>query len=65
VIKLKPVRPAVEGGFTVDNFTSDAAARTVTGITWHLTARNAVIFGACCAPLARTGPLTWDCARTT
>jgi hypothetical protein len=51
VIKPKPVRPAVEGGFTTDDFTAGAAARTVTcpaGIIRHLTARNAVIFGAAC-----------------
>ena len=50
-IKPKPVRATVEGGFTVDDFTADAAAGTVTcpaGITRHLTARNAVIFGAAC-----------------
>jgi hypothetical protein len=51
VIKPKPVQPAVEGGFTVDDFTTDAAAGTVTcpaGITRQVTARNAVIFGAAC-----------------
>jgi hypothetical protein len=26
VIKPKPVQPAVEGGFTIDSFTVDAAA---------------------------------------
>jgi hypothetical protein len=30
VIKPKPLKPAVEGGFTTDDFTVDAAARTVT-----------------------------------
>ena len=30
VIKPRPVQPAVEGGFTVDDFTVDAAAGTVT-----------------------------------
>jgi hypothetical protein len=51
VIKPKPVQPAVEGGFTTDDFTVDAAAGTVTcpaGITRQVTARNAVIFGAAC-----------------
>ena len=60
VIKPKPARPAVEGGFTTDDFTVDAAARTVTcpaGVTRHLTARNAVIFGAAC----RTCPLREKC----
>jgi hypothetical protein len=53
VIKPKPVQPAVDGGFTADDFTVVAAAGTVTcpaGITRHLTARNAVIFGAACRP---------------
>ena len=51
VIKPKPARPAVAGGFTTDDFTVDAAAGTVTcpaGITRQVTARNAVIFGAAC-----------------
>ena len=51
VIKPKPVQPAVEGGFTTDDFTVDTAAGTVTcpaGITRQVTARNAVIFGAAC-----------------
>jgi hypothetical protein len=60
VIKPKPVQPAVEGGFTVDDFTVDEQAGTVTcpaGITRHLTARNAVIFGAAC----RGCPLRGKC----
>jgi DDE family transposase len=51
VIKPWPLLPAVAGGFTADDFTVDAGARTVTcpaGITRHLTARNAVIFGVAC-----------------
>ncbi len=51
VIKPWPLQPAVAGGFTADDFTVHAAARTVTcpaGITRHLTAKNAVIFGAAC-----------------
>jgi hypothetical protein len=51
VIKPWPLLPAVEGGFTADDFSVDAAARTVTcpaGITRQVTARNAVIFGAAC-----------------
>ena len=51
VIKPKPVQPAMPGGFTVDDFTVDAAAGTVTcpaGVTRQVTARNAVIFGAAC-----------------
>jgi Transposase domain (DUF772)/Transposase DDE domain len=51
VIKPWPLLPAVAGGFTADDFTVDAAARTVTcpaGVTRQITARNAVIFGAAC-----------------
>ena len=51
VIKPWPLLPAVTGGFTTDDFTVDTAAKTVTcpaGITRHLTAKNAVIFGAAC-----------------
>jgi len=60
VIKPWPLLPAVEGGFTTDDFTVDAAARTITcpaGITRHLTAGNAVIFGAAC----RACPLRQRC----
>jgi Transposase DDE domain len=59
VIKPRPVQPAVEGGFTVDDFTVDAAG-TVTcpaRITRQVTARNAVIFGAAC----RACPLREKC----
>jgi hypothetical protein len=51
VIKPWPALPAVEGGFTRDDFTLDQAGRTVTcpaGITRQITARNAVIFGTAC-----------------
>jgi hypothetical protein len=51
VIKPRPLKPAVEGGFTVDDFTADEAAGTVTcpaGITRRITARRSVIFGAAC-----------------
>jgi hypothetical protein len=60
VIKPKPVQPAVEGGFTIDDFTVNAAAGTVTcpaGITRQVTAKNAVIFGAAC----RACPLRAKC----
>ena len=60
MIKPWPLQPAVEGGFTADDFTVDAAARTVTcpaGITRHLTAKNAAIFGAAC----RDCPLRQRC----
>jgi hypothetical protein len=51
VIKPKPLKPAVEGGFTLDDFTVDEAAGAVTcpaGITRHITARRSVTFGAAC-----------------
>ena len=60
VIKPKPVKPAVEGGFTTDDFSVDTAAGTVTcpaGVTRQVTAKNAVIFGAAC----RTCPLRGKC----
>jgi len=52
VIKPRPLRPAVEGGFTLDDFTVDEAAHTVTcpaGITRPITARRNATFGAACA----------------
>src|SRR5207248_4453697 len=60
VIKPKPLKPAVEGGFTLDDFTVDEAAAAVTcpaGITRAITARRAVTFGAAC----RTCPLRHRC----
>lgn len=51
MIRPWPLLPAVEGGFTADDFTADADARTVTcpaGITRRITPGNAVIFGAAC-----------------
>jgi IS5 family transposase len=60
VIKPKPLKPAVDGGFTLDDFTVDEDARTVTcpaGITRAITARRTVTFGAAC----RTCPLRHRC----
>jgi IS5 family transposase len=60
VIKPRPLKPAVEGGFTLDDFTVDEAARTVTcpaGVTRAITARRTVAFGAAC----RTCPLRHRC----
>jgi hypothetical protein len=51
VIKPKPLKPAVEGGFTLDDFGVDESAGTVTcpaGITRRITARRTVTFGAAC-----------------
>jgi hypothetical protein len=51
VIKPGPLQRPVEGGFTLDDFTVDEAARTVTcpaGVTRPVTARRNVTFGAAC-----------------
>ena len=51
VIKPWPLRPAVEGGFTLDDFTVDEAAGTVTcpaGLARPISARRYVTFGAAC-----------------
>ena len=51
VIKPRPVKPAVEGGFTVDDFTADENAGTVTcpaGVTRRISACRIVTFGAAC-----------------
>jgi Transposase domain (DUF772)/Transposase DDE domain len=63
VIKPWPLLPAVKGGFTADDFTVDATARTVTcpaGITRRVTAKNAVIFGIAC----RDCPLRERCTTS-
>jgi hypothetical protein len=51
VIKPWPLRPVVPGGFTLDDFTVDEAAGTVTcpkGITRGITRSRHVVFGAAC-----------------
>ena len=51
VIKPGPLRPAVAGGFTIDDFTVNEAAGLVTcpaGVTRPVTARRHVIFGVAC-----------------
>jgi hypothetical protein len=51
VVKPKPLAPAVEGGFTLDDFTINEEERTVTcpnGITRPITARRNVTFKAAC-----------------
>jgi hypothetical protein len=57
VIKPRPIPAAVAGGFTVDDFTVDEAAATVTcpaGNTRPITKARNVVFGALCrdCPLA-------------
>jgi hypothetical protein len=52
VIKPGPLRPAVPGGFTLDDFTIDEQAGTVTcpaGLTRPVTRTRTVTFGAACA----------------
>jgi hypothetical protein len=51
VIKPAPLRPAVPGGFTIDDFTVDEQTGTVTcpnGFTRRLTAKRTATFGAGC-----------------
>lgn len=51
IIKPWPLRPAVEGGFTLDDFTHDPASNTMTcpnQVTRAITGTGAVIFGAAC-----------------
>lgn len=51
VIKAPPLRPAVEGGYTLDDFTIDADARTVTcpeDITVTITKSGSARFGTHC-----------------
>ena len=57
VLKPWPLRPAVEGGFTIDDFIHDTAAATLTcpaGVTRKITAKNNAVFGTAChgCPLA-------------
>jgi hypothetical protein len=51
IIKPGPLRPAVAGGFTLDDFTVDEDAGTATcpnGVTRRITAKRAVTFGVAC-----------------
>lgn len=51
MIKPKPLKPAAEGGFTLDDFTAGELAGTVTcpnGITRPISAHRSVTFGAAC-----------------
>jgi hypothetical protein len=64
VIRPGPLRPAVAGGFTIDDFTIDEQAGTATcpnGITRRITARRKVTFGAAC----RGCPLRPACTTRT
>jgi hypothetical protein len=63
IIKPGPLTPAVEGGFTLDDFTVDEAAGTVTcpnQVTRRITARRTATFGAAC----RDCPLRKRCTTS-
>jgi Transposase DDE domain/Transposase domain (DUF772) len=63
IIKPWPLRPAVEGGFALDDFTVDETAGTVTcpnQITRSMTRTRKVIFGAAC----RDCPLRARCTSS-
>lgn len=62
VIKPPPLRPAIAGGFTLDDFDIDETAGTVTcpaGVIVHLTARRNARFGRHCT----TCPLRAKCTK--
>ncbi|TYB44424.1 IS5/IS1182 family transposase, partial [Nonomuraea sp. PA05] len=63
IIKPAPLRPAVPGGFTIDDFTVDETAGTVTcpqGVTRHITATRHAVFGTAC----RSCPLRERCTMS-
>jgi len=63
VLKPWPIRPAVAGGFTLDDFRHDTAAGTLTcpaGVTRKITAKNNAIFGTAC----RGCPLAEQCTAS-
>jgi IS5 family transposase len=63
VIKPWPLRPAVPGGFTLDDFTHDPQAGTLTcpgAVTRNLTPKRTAIFGAAC----RDCPLKQRCTNS-
>ena len=60
LLKPWPVKPAVEGGFTIDDFTHDPVAGTLTcpaGVTRRLSPKRTATFGAAC----RGCPLRQQC----
>jgi hypothetical protein len=63
LIKPWPLRPAVPGGFTIDDFARDPAAGTMTcpaGITRTVTPKGNAIFGTAC----RDCPLAEQCTTS-
>jgi hypothetical protein len=64
LLKPWPIKPAVAGGFTVDDFTHDPVARTLScpaGVTRSITAKHHAVFGVAC----RTCPLAERCTTST
>jgi IS5 family transposase len=64
LVKPWPIKPAVEGGFTIDDFTYDAVANTLTcpsEVTRTPSAKGTVTFGAAC----RGCPLREQCTTST
>lgn len=63
LLKPWPLRPAVEGGFTIDDFVVDHAAGTATcpaGITRQVTSKGNVTYGIAC----RDCPLSSRCTNS-
>ncbi|WP_433565655.1 IS1182 family transposase [Nocardia sp. CA-151230] len=62
IIKPAPLRPAVEGGFTLDEFTfhNDATVTCPNGVTRSITAKYKVVFGIAC----RDCPLRARCTAS-
>ena len=63
VLKPWPIKPAVEGGFTVDDFVVDHAAGTATcpaGITRKVTSKGNATYGVAC----RECPLSSRCTNS-
>ncbi len=63
LLKPWPIKPAVEGGFTIDDFIPDTTAGTLTcpaGVTRNITAKRTVTFGAVC----RDCPLVERCTTS-
>ncbi|GAA0954440.1 hypothetical protein GCM10009560_78370 [Nonomuraea longicatena] len=63
IFKPAPLRPAVAGGFTIDDFIVDEAGGTVicpAGVRRHITAARSVTFGVAC----RSCPLRERCTTS-
>jgi hypothetical protein len=63
LLKPWPIKPAVEGGFTIDEFTLDTTAGTLTcpaGLTRRLSLKGTVTLGAAC----RDCPIRYLCTTS-